>query len=101
MSTPSDIVIIGGGLAAAKTAEALRDGGHTGPITIVAAEDHLPYERPPISKEYLAGTKTLDDATVHPADWYREHDVDLRTGVTATAIDTPARPGRPCAGCRT
>ncbi|MGO1560792.1 Ferredoxin reductase [Actinomycetales bacterium JB111] len=90
MSTPSDIVIIGGGLAAAKTAEALRENGHTGTITIVAAENHLPYERPPISKEYLAGTKTLDDATVHPAEWYRAHDVTLRTGVTATAIDPSA-----------
>ena len=52
-----------------------------------AAEDHLPYERPPLSKDYLAGKKALDDFTVDAADWYREHDVDLRLGTEVTGID--------------
>lgn len=88
MSTPDTIVIIGGGLAGAKTAEALRENGYTGTVTLIAAEDHLPYERPPMSKDYLAGKTSFDDAAVHPAGWYDDHDVTLRQGVRATAIDT-------------
>ncbi|HYO01300.1 MAG TPA: FAD-dependent oxidoreductase [Mycobacterium sp.] len=80
-------VIIGGGLAGAKAAEALRDKGFDGEIVLFGAEDHLPYERPPLSKDYLAGKKELDDFTVDPEDWYREHDVDLRLGTEVTAID--------------
>lgn len=85
------VVVIGGGLAGAKTVEALREQGFTGPVALIGAEEHLPYERPPLSKEHLAGTKQLPDFTVHDADWYREHDVDLRLGVRATAIETFAR----------
>ncbi|MCW2558569.1 MAG: Rhodocoxin reductase [Mycobacterium sp.] len=80
-------VIVGGGLAGAKAAEALRDNGFGGTLVLFGAEDHLPYERPPLSKEYLAGKKDLADFTVDPADWYREHDVDLRLGTTVTSID--------------
>jgi len=80
-------VIVGGGLAGAKAAEALRDNGFEGSIVLFTAEEHLPYERPPLSKEYLAGKKALADFTVDPADWYREHDVDLRRGVEVTTID--------------
>lgn len=90
MSTIQNVVVIGGGLAAAKTAEALRENDYTGTITLIAAERHLPYERPSLSKDYLAGKSSFDDALVHPADWYREHDVDVREGRTATAIDTGA-----------
>lgn len=88
MSTPENIVIIGGGLAGAKTAEALRSHGFTGTVTLVAAENHLPYERPPLSKDYLTGNASLDDATVHPADWYDRHNVTLCQSIRATAIDT-------------
>lgn len=87
----SGVVIIGGGLAGAKTAEALRTQGYDGPVTLICGERHLPYERPPLSKEHLAGKKELADFTVHDADWYREHRVDLRLGVRATAIETFAR----------
>ncbi|MDT5176994.1 MAG: 3-phenylpropionate/trans-cinnamate dioxygenase ferredoxin reductase component [Mycobacterium sp.] len=80
-------VIVGGGLAGAKAAEALRDRGFGGEIVLFGAEDHLPYERPPLSKDYLAGKKGLDDFTVDPQDWYREHDVDLRLGTEITTID--------------
>ena len=52
-----------------------------------AAEDHLPYERPPLSKDFLAGKKALGDFTVDAADWYREHDVDLRLGTEVTSLD--------------
>lgn len=91
MSTPQSIVIIGGGLAGAKTAEALRDNGHEGSITLIAAEDHLPYERPPLSKGYMAGKVGFDKAIVHPEVWYKENNVTLRQGVRATAIDAGSR----------
>ncbi|MGC2864582.1 NAD(P)/FAD-dependent oxidoreductase [Corynebacterium glutamicum] len=91
MSTPQSIVIIGGGLAGAKTAEALRVNGHEGSITLIAAENHLPYERPPLSKEYMAGKVGFEKAIVHPAGWYKENNVTLRQGVRATAIDAGSR----------
>jgi len=90
MSTSERIVIIGGGLAGAKTAEALRNHGHTGSVTLIAAEHHLPYERPPMSKDYLAGKVPFDSAVVHAQSWYDEQHVVLRQGVSATAIDTGA-----------
>ena len=85
-----NIIIVGGGLAAAHAAAALRESGHTGSLTIFAAEDHLPYERPPLSKEILLGKKEPDSATVHEKDWYTEHDVDLRTGVSVDSLDLDA-----------
>ena len=87
MAASPTFIIVGGGLAGAKAAEALRDNGFGGTLVLFAAEDHLPYERPPLSKEFLAGKKTLADFTVDPADWYREHDVDLRLGTKVTTID--------------
>jgi 3-phenylpropionate/trans-cinnamate dioxygenase ferredoxin reductase component len=87
MATSPTFVIIGGGLAGAKAAEALRDNGFGGRLVLFGAEDHLPYERPPLSKDYLAGKKTLDDFTVDTADWYREHDVDLHLDTEVTTID--------------
>ncbi|WP_433030655.1 NAD(P)/FAD-dependent oxidoreductase [Actinomycetospora sp. CA-053990] len=83
-------VIVGAGLAGARAAEALRDGGYEGPVVLLGAEQHRPYERPPLSKEYLQGSSERDEVFVHPADWYREHDVDLRLGATVTAIDREA-----------
>jgi 3-phenylpropionate/trans-cinnamate dioxygenase ferredoxin reductase subunit len=88
MNMPEHVVIIGGGLAGAKTAQALREQGYGGAVTLVAAEAHAPYERPPLSKSYLAGESTFDAATVQPTDWYDDHDVTLRQGVSATSIDT-------------
>lgn len=84
------VVIIGGGLGGAKTAEALREQGYDGAITIVGAEDKLPYERPALSKEYQLGQKQLADFTVHPARWYDEHHVGLRLSTSATAVDVTA-----------
>jgi NADPH-dependent 2,4-dienoyl-CoA reductase/sulfur reductase-like enzyme len=80
-------VIAGGGLAAAKAAETLRDEGFDGDIVLVGSEPERPYERPPLSKGYLLGSDSRDSVYVHPAGWYAEHGVDLREGVTVTAID--------------
>jgi len=83
-------VIAGGGLAAAKAAETLRDEGFDGEVVLLGAEPERPYERPPLSKGYLQGSDSRDSVYVHPAAWYAEHDVDLRQGVTVTAIDRGA-----------
>lgn len=85
------IVIVGGGLAAAKAAGELREQGHTGPVTIVAGEPHRPYERPPLSKGVLLGKDEPDSAYVHDEGWYDDHDVELLTGTPASAIDLAAR----------
>src|SRR4051794_10831937 len=83
------IVVVGAGLAGAKTVEALRADGFDGQVVLVGAEPHRPYERPALSKAFLSGTEEREKVFVHPEQWYAEHDVDLRVGTTATAI----RPG--------
>jgi 3-phenylpropionate/trans-cinnamate dioxygenase ferredoxin reductase subunit len=86
-----NVVVVGAALAGARAATALREEGHEGPITLVGAEPHPPYERPPLSKGYLMGKEELDGAFVHPEAWYAEHDVTLRLRTRATAIDRDAR----------
>jgi 3-phenylpropionate/trans-cinnamate dioxygenase ferredoxin reductase component len=90
MSRTTTFVIVGGGLAGAKTAEALRDNDFDGHIVLLAGEERLPYERPPLSKEFLAGKKELSDFTVHDAAWHRDHDVDLRLGTEVRDIEPEA-----------
>jgi 3-phenylpropionate/trans-cinnamate dioxygenase ferredoxin reductase subunit len=90
MTTSSTFVIVGGGLAGAKAAEALRDKDFDGHVVLFAAEEHLPYERPPLSKEYLAGKKTLDDFTVDTAAWYRDHHIELQLGTEVSSVDPGA-----------
>ncbi|MGP6176633.1 NAD(P)/FAD-dependent oxidoreductase [Microbacterium sp. A196] len=90
MNTVNNIVVVGGGIAAAKTAEALRAKDYTGTITLVAAEMHLPYERPALSKDYLAGKASFEASLVHPADWYRDNEIVVREGATAVSLDTEA-----------
>lgn len=92
MSNASDekvknVTVIGGGLAGGKTVEALREQGFNGEVVLIAAEPHMPYERPPLSKGYMSGTTVFEDALVHPDAWYREHNVTVRTGVRATGIN--------------
>jgi 3-phenylpropionate/trans-cinnamate dioxygenase ferredoxin reductase subunit len=85
------VVIVGGGLAAAKTAEALRDEGYAGSIVLFAAERHIPYDRPPLSKAFLKGEQSAEDGYVLPESWYADHDVDLRIGTAVTSVDADAR----------
>jgi 3-phenylpropionate/trans-cinnamate dioxygenase ferredoxin reductase subunit len=91
MDTPNRIVVVGAGLAGAKTVEHLRALGFTGSLTLVGSEAEVPYERPPLSKDYLAGAAEVDDFQVHPLQWYRDNDIDLRSNTEATAIHTKAR----------
>jgi 3-phenylpropionate/trans-cinnamate dioxygenase ferredoxin reductase subunit len=86
----SHMLIIGGGLAGGTAAEALREEGFDGDITLVAAEPHPPYQRPPLSKGYLAGNEGLDAVILHPAEWYAERGIRLITGVEATRLDPSA-----------
>jgi NADPH-dependent 2,4-dienoyl-CoA reductase/sulfur reductase-like enzyme len=91
MSSDRRFVIVGGGLAAAKLAETLRAKDFDGTVTLIGAEEHLPYERPPLSKEHLAGKKSLPEFTVVPAQWYRDHHVEVRLGTTVTGLDPAAK----------
>ena len=84
-------VIVGAGLAGAKAAEGLRGGGFDGQLTLIGEEGHLPYERPPLSKDYLAGKAERDSVFVHDQAWYRQQEIALRLGRQAVAIDRAAR----------
>ena len=84
------VLVIGAGLAGARTAEALRGLGHDGRLVLVGDEEQLPYERPPLSKEYLHGRTGFDTALVHPQRWYDDHRVELRTGAHVRSLDAAA-----------
>jgi NADPH-dependent 2,4-dienoyl-CoA reductase/sulfur reductase-like enzyme len=83
------ILIVGGGLAAARIAEQLRRADYTGALTIVSDEVHLPYDRPPLSKELLRSE--VDDVSLKPREFYDENDIALRLGSAATNLDTAAQ----------
>jgi NADPH-dependent 2,4-dienoyl-CoA reductase/sulfur reductase-like enzyme len=84
-------LIVGASLAGAKAAQTLREEGFDGPVVLIGAEDHRPYERPPLSKGYLLGKDSRDSIFVHDEGWYTQHDVELRLGTAVTAIDRQAR----------
>jgi 3-phenylpropionate/trans-cinnamate dioxygenase ferredoxin reductase subunit len=90
MANSTTFVIVGGGLGGAKAAEALRDKGFDGRIVLCAEEEQLPYERPPLSKEFLAGKKSLSDFTVHDSGWYGENQIDLRLATRVLSVDPAA-----------
>jgi 3-phenylpropionate/trans-cinnamate dioxygenase ferredoxin reductase subunit len=80
-------VVVGAGLAGGKAVETLREQGYGGRIVLIGTEHHRPYERPPLSKGLLLGSAEQESVFVHGPDWYAEHDVELRTGTTVTALD--------------
>jgi len=88
--TPKTIVIVGAGLAGAKAAQALREEGFDGRVVLLGAERERPYERPPLSKEYLRGEVGHEKVFVHDEDFYDEHAIELRTGETVLAIERAA-----------
>jgi NADPH-dependent 2,4-dienoyl-CoA reductase/sulfur reductase-like enzyme len=81
------VCVVGASLAGLRTAEALRHHGFDGTITLIGAEHHLPYDRPPLSKEVLAGTWDVDRIPLRAADAYRELELDLRLGDPAVDLD--------------
>ncbi|MDR6506413.1 FAD-dependent oxidoreductase [Arthrobacter oryzae] len=89
--TIESIVVAGAGLAGATAARTLRAEGFSGRITLIGAELHHPYLRPPLSKEYLLGKAGEEAVAVAPEAWYAENDVDLRLGVQVASIDPHQR----------
>ena len=87
----SGMVIIGAGHAAGQAAASLRQEKYEGPITIIGDEPHVPYQRPPLSKQYLSGEQEIDRVYLRPAKFYADKDVSLKLGCTATAIDREAK----------
>src|SRR3954449_8118685 len=80
-------VIVGASLTGAKAAETLRSEGFDGRVVLVGAEPERPYERPPLSKDYLRGEVGREKVYVHEESFYAEHDIELRLGRTATDLD--------------
>ena len=99
MSVPT-FAIVGAGLSGARAAETIRSEGFEGTIVLLAGENHYPYLRPPLSKDYLTGLATRDTLAVHPPEWYADRDIDVRlhSRVVGLALDThelKLREGRP------
>ena len=84
-------LIVGGGLAGAKAAEALRQEGAGGSIVMLSQDVDRPYHRPPLSKDFLRGETKRDDVFVHPPDWAREHGVEVRLGSHVARLDVHQR----------
>jgi 3-phenylpropionate/trans-cinnamate dioxygenase ferredoxin reductase subunit len=89
-TTDGPIVIIGSGLTGGNAAATLRDEGFRGPVVLLSREPGVPFGRPPLSKTYLRSEEDLDGWYVRPAGWYTDHDVELRSGAVATAVDPAA-----------
>jgi 3-phenylpropionate/trans-cinnamate dioxygenase ferredoxin reductase component len=89
-SEGNGLVIIGGGIAGGNAAATLREEGFAGPVVLISREPGVPFGRPPLSKTYLRSEEALADWYVRPPSWYTDHDVELRTGTTAVAVDPAA-----------
>ncbi|WP_308115025.1 NAD(P)/FAD-dependent oxidoreductase, partial [Rhodococcus opacus] len=79
------IVVVGGGIAGVSAASALRAGGYQGQLTLVDAGE-FPYDRPPLSKDYLSGSKDLKAIALQPAEWYDDQNIGLRNLTTVAAL---------------
>ena len=89
--SPESIVIVGAGQAGGQLAAGLRQSGHEGVIVLLGEEPQPPYQRPPLSKQHLAGKVGLDKVHLKPESFYAEQDIDLRTGCRVTAVDRDRR----------
>lgn len=85
------VVVVGAGHCAGQLVARLRAEGHEGPIAMIGSEPHPPYQRPPLSKNYLSGEVGVERVLLRPSSFYRDNAVDLRLDTTATAIDLDAR----------
>jgi 3-phenylpropionate/trans-cinnamate dioxygenase ferredoxin reductase component len=100
MTTEPNFVIVGGGLAGAIAAQTLREEGFGGRITLLGEESNRPYERPPLSKDYLQGHADRDSIFVHPETWYSENAVELCLGVALTSLNPALRTATTATGTR-
>ena len=85
------VVIVGAGHAGGRAAEALRGAGYKGRVTLIGSESYPPYERPPLSKELLAGAISHEKTFLRPAEYYAEAEIELKLGSTVAAIDRAAQ----------
>jgi apoptosis-inducing factor 3 len=97
---PESVVIIGGGAAGNAAAEMLRREGYAGPVTMMSADDAGPYDRPNLSKDYLAGAAPAEWIPLRSPEFYAEHGIDLKLAARVAAIDTNAREVRLADGSR-
>jgi 3-phenylpropionate/trans-cinnamate dioxygenase ferredoxin reductase component len=88
MTTDTTFVIVGASLAGAKAAETLRSEGFDGRLVLIGTEHERPYERPPLSKDYLRGEVERETVYVHEEGFYADHDIELLLGRTAVSLDT-------------
>ncbi|HXS67022.1 MAG TPA: FAD-dependent oxidoreductase [Streptosporangiaceae bacterium] len=91
MAKDDAFVIVGASLAGANAAQALRDEGFDGSIVLIGDEREQPYERPPLSKDYLMGKSGKEKLYALPADWYAQNNVELRLGESAIGVDRGAK----------
>src|SRR6187431_2930846 len=84
-------LLIGGGMASANCARHLREQGADGKILLVGRELDPPYNRPPLSKQYVRGEEKMDDIVFRPQSWYDENEVELLTRTSVTSLDPGAR----------
>jgi 3-phenylpropionate/trans-cinnamate dioxygenase ferredoxin reductase subunit len=87
----SGIIIIGAGQAAGQAAASLRQEGYEGSITLIGDESYAPYQRPPLSKQYLSGELSIDRVYIRPIKFYEDRNIDLQLGVCVTSIDRQAK----------
>ncbi|MFT4081458.1 MAG: FAD-dependent oxidoreductase [Nocardioides sp.] len=91
LSSSSCVVLVGGGVASAAAGAGLRVQGYDGRVVLVSDELHLPYERPPLSKEYLSGKFDVADFQTHPEGWYAENEIEVLLGTRVSSVDPVAR----------
>lgn len=85
------MVIVGAGHAAGQASASLRQEGYEGEIIILGDEPHIPYQRPPLSKQYLSGEHGLEKVHLRPAKFYQDKNIEVRSGVRVTSMDTQAK----------
>ena len=90
-SSPTSVVIIGAGAAGGAAAEMLRREGYDGPVTLIGADESLPYDRPNLSKDYLAGNAPEEWIPLRPPEFYGEQKINTSTNTTVTGIDAKAK----------
>jgi len=94
----STVVIVGAGHAAGQVAASLRQDGHEGPIIMLGDEPVIPYQRPPLSKQYLSGEQGIERVYLRPQKFYDDKKIEVRTGVTVDHIDRTAKSVHTSAG---
>ncbi len=93
-----DIIIVGAGHGGAQAAVQLRQSGFAGSIAMIGDEPEIPYERPPLSKDFLAGDKEFERMLIRPASFWADREIAMLTGTLVTAVDAAAQSVTTAAG---